>query len=91
MLLYHWMNVVLDARRRQGKPQSACTRDFVQMLEESDAYVEELDEDMEFYKIRSNKPKLPSFLKNMEDEKSEERGKEEEFLIPSTNPAHVTR
>ena len=61
------------------------------MLEESDSYVEELDEDMEFYKIRSNKPKLPSFLKNMEDEKSEERGKEEEFLIPSTNPAHVTR
>ena len=85
------MNGMLDARRRQGKPQSACTRDFIQMLEESDSYVEELDEDMEFYKIRSNKPKLPSFLKNMEDEKSEERGKEEEFLIPSTNPAHVTR
>ena len=85
------MNGMLDARRRQGKPQSACTRDFIQMLEESDSYVEELDEDMEFYKIRSNKPKLPSFLKNMEDEKSEERGKEEEVLIPSTNPAHVTR
>ena len=85
MLLYHWMNVVLDARRRQGKPQSACTRDFVQMLEESDAYVEELDEDLEFYKIRTDKPKLPSFLKNVEERPENEK----ELHALSTNPDHV--
>ena len=79
------MNVVLDARRRQGKPQSACTRDFVQMLEESDAYVEELDEDLEFYKIRTDKPKLPSFLKNVEERPENEK----ELHALSTNPDHV--
>ena len=78
---------VLDARRRQGKPQSACTRDFVQMLEESDAYVEELDEDLEFYKIRTNKPKLPSFLKNLEERPEPEN--EKEMLILSTNLDHA--
>ena len=85
MLLDHWMNDVLDARRRQGKPQSACTRDFVQMLEESDAYVEELDEDLEFYKIRTDKPKLPSFLKNVEERPENEK----ELHALSTNPDHV--
>ena len=79
------MNDVLDARRRQGKPQSACTRDFVQMLEESDAYVEELDEDLEFYKIRTDKPKLPSFLKNVEERPENEK----ELHALSTNPDHV--
>ena len=61
------------------------------MLEESDAYVEELDEDLEFYKIRTNKPEMPSFLKNTEEKL--EHGKEhvEEPIahgkeIPSSNP-----
>jgi hypothetical protein len=67
-----------ETRKNQGIAPSACTRDFIQMLEESDCFVEELDEDVDFYKRRAAKAQLPEFLKTMKHPEGHGAGRGDE-------------